>query len=426
MVSLPDKYHLSGADHFFCMLNSSEKQHEQDLMKIQMLLHFEDLESAKPLLDAITTSPFVFWANNITLEKGTLFSTSFWKFHDNGNQAIVDPIEVDDQKGIPVELLTQPIHLNKDIPLQFKLIRFASGKVAILIAWHHLLMDGRGAGMLIRHLSGEIPFDEKVFFKDITTKVSWFKRIRNLYEMKRAMAEYTKPIAVLPIISSEHTFQRIQHTFSVQETTTIQLTAQKMGVRFGLNLFYLAVCINRLQPFFSNSNLPLMIPVPYDGRKRGEIGPVCSNQIHFVFYKVKQEQCASLKQLVADLNQQMKAQLAADLPRKYNLLLDTMRYFPLALYRKMALKSGKHQSSSFLYSSAGESDRDLTNVSALAVKNIDLIPPFSVHPGITFSFSQVNQAVKMNITFNSAYLKEKDVMRIKSEIVSCLLGNEGD
>ena len=92
----------------------------------------------------------------------------------------------------------------------------------------------------------------------------------------------------------------------------------------------------------------------------------------------------------------------------------------------MALKSGKHQSSSFLYSSAGESDRDLTNVSVLAVKNIDLIPPFSVHPGITFSFSQVNQAVKMNITYNSAYLNEIDVLRIKSEIVSCLLGNEDD
>lgn len=422
-MTLPKKVHLTGADNFLLMLDSATKDDASDLMNIRMLLQFDSLEKVQAMLDSIQTSPFVHWAFNLQLHKGGMFSTPYWKYIDSGRQPVVNEIVLAEDQLITEELLTKPIHLFQDPPLEFKLIQNSTTKVGLLISWHHLFMDGRGAGMLIRHLSGDLSFDASLFFRTKTQKASIIQRIKNLYEMKRVMAAYTNPIAVFSQKNTSNSLHWQTHTFSLEESTCIQNQAVKNGAKLGLNLYFLATCAFVIHRFLPATDRPLLIPVPYDGRKRGEIGPLCSNQIHFVFYKLEQQDLTSISSIVAALNHQLKTQIAAELPKKYNLLLDTMRYFPQGVFRKMALKAGKSNSSSFLYSSAGEANWDLANVASAAIEDILLIPPFSVHPGITFSFSQVNQLIKLNITYNAFYLSHEDIEKIKSEVVNCLLGN---
>ena len=423
-MTLPKKIHLTGADNFFLMLDSASKDDAPDLMNIRMLLQFDSLEKAQSILDSIQTSPFIHWACNLQLHKGKMFSTPYWKYIDSGREPLLNEVLLAENQLITEELLIQPIHILQDPPLDFKLINYNTSKVGLLISWHHLFMDGRGAGMLIRHLSGDLSFNASQFFKTKTLKASIIQRIKNLYEMKRVMAAYTNPIAVFPQKKSSNSLHWQTHTFSFEESKCIQNQAVKNGAKLGLNLYFLASCAFVIHRFLPASNLPLLIPVPYDGRKRGELGPLCSNQIHFVFYKLEQQELTSISTIVAALNHQLKTQIATELPKKYNLLLDTMRYFPQVVFRKMALKAGKSQSSSFLYSSAGEANWDLANITSAAIEDILLIPPFSVHPGITFSFSQVNELVKLNITYNTLYLSHLDIEKIKTEVVNCLLGNE--
>jgi hypothetical protein len=122
-MTLPKKVHLTGADNFFLMLDCATKEDASDLMNIRMLLQFDSLEKVQAMLDSIQTSPFVHWAFNLQLHKGGMFSTPYWKYIDSGRQPVVNKVVLAEDQLITEELLTQPIHILQDPPLEFKLIQ---------------------------------------------------------------------------------------------------------------------------------------------------------------------------------------------------------------------------------------------------------------------------------------------------------------
>lgn len=428
--SFPEKVYLSGADCFHLMLEVNAKKYQTGNNVIRIVFYFSNADSTKTIIDNIHLSPIIYWMCNIKLVRGFAFQKPFWKFRPLGNSISIQEHLCSADQEIPDILLSRSISIEQNCLIEFDLIKYDSGKTAFVVSWHHLLMDGRGSGILLRHLNHAANLDQSgsnAFFPKTEQTHSVKDHIKNLFEVKRFIEKSSKaPIAT--VLSKkekgDNAFKIKTLHFSEEETRQIDENAKKNGARFGANIFLIASCthlINRINSSRKNKNT-IWLPVPYDGRKRGGNGPVISNCISFLFYRIEQSQLTSIKQTVDCISRQMAEQLKNEMPKKYNLLLDLMRYLPLKLYHYLTTRSSKGVVSSFLYSSAGEDMWDMNTLMEDPLEDILILPPLIYPPGVTFSFLRYNNSLKMNIVYSENSLNSVDLESINEDIHTILLG----
>lgn len=288
--------------------------------------------------------------------------------------------------------------------------------------------------MLIRHLAGQIPFDKENcadFFPPKEKKVSFYQYVRNMYKVKHFIQRSSKaPIASIAsnckIDINENAFDLKTICFTEEETELIDINAAKNGARFGANNFLIAACANVVNSINIKRGTQgvVWVPIPYDGRKRGGIGPIVTNCISFLFYRFEKEHFGSVEATVKRINEQMAEQLKMEMPKKYNLLLDMMRHIPLGLYRFLTTNSSKGAISSFLFSSAGEGKWDMNNLMEHPFSDVLIVPPFTFPPGITFSFLRHEDCLKMNIVHNEKCIDATEIAFIETELRSILLHSQ--
>lgn len=429
--SFPEKVYLSGADCFHLMLEVNAQKYQTGNNVIRIVFYFENEDSPLEVINNIRQSPVIFWMCNITLINGFALQKPYWKYTPSGNTIHITEHRSSTNRQIPDDILHRNISVQQDCLIEFDLIRYDSGKAALVLSWHHLLMDGRGSGILLRHLNHVHDLDSiklAEFFPKPKEAPSIFRQLKNLIEVKRFIEKSSKaPIAsvVSQKEKGDNTFKIKTLHFNKTETELIDLNAKKNGARFGANIFLIAGCahiIHQLNLSRKNENT-IWLPVPYDGRRRGGNGPVITNCISFLFYRLELSQLVTVKATVDSINQQMAEQLKNELPKKYNLLLDLMRHFPLKLYHYLTTRSSKGVVSSFLYSSAGEDMWDMNTLIEKPVEDILILPPLIYPPGITFSFLRHNNSLKMNIVYSENSLNDVDLELITNSVKTILLGN---
>ena len=427
----PEKVYLSGADCFFLMLEENAKKHQIGNNVIRICLYFNEKKEADFLLKSIEQSPLIHWLCNIELVKEHFYNKPYWKYTNKGKSIPFKTQLVELEKTIPKELLNRGIQLGNNSMIECDSLNYPSGAVAVVLSWHHILMDGRGSGMLIRHLVGQIPFNEETyadFFPSKEKKVSVYHYVRNMYKVKSFVQRSSRsPIASIvkncKATGKDNTFGLRTISFSEEETKLIDLNATTNGARFGANNFLIAACAHAIYSVnMKRGNIgAVWVPIPYDGRKRGGIGPIVTNCISFLFYRFEKEHFNSVSATIKTINEQMAEQLKIEMPRKYNLLLDMMRHIPLGLYSFLTSYSSKGAVSSFLFSSAGEGKWDMNNLMEHPFSDILIIPPFTFPPGITFSFLRNDNCLKMNIIYSEKCVDENELEFIESLLCSRLV-----
>jgi hypothetical protein len=288
-------------------------------------------------------------------------------------------------------------------------------------------MDGRGSGHFIRGL-----FDEKIewkhFFPKKEKEPSLYAYIRNMYKVKRFIQHSSRfPIGAVRKWNTQQAEKHprskfFSHSFTSEETKRIDEKALASGSRFGSANFLLACCTVAVHRLRKEKGVQgdLWIPVPYDGRKRGGVGPLISNQIAFLFYRLTSVELGSVDESVRSIHNQMMEQLKMDMPQKYNQLLDMMRYIPLSLYRYLTTKSSEGRVASFLFSSAGQDKWDISNLTNDHIKSIQLIPPATVPPGLTFNFLRNENCLTLNILWSTAVLNDQECEELKQVMLQLM------
>lgn len=312
-LKFPQKIYLSGADCFHLMLEINSKKHISSNNVIRIIFHFDDEASVDPIINNIKLSPLITWLCNINLVKGVLFQKPYWKYKNIGNKITINNHFCDTDKFIPNEILNRKINIHSDCPIEFDVIKYASKKVALIISWHHIIMDGRGSGMLMQHLNNQTPVTNKLFsefFPNHKTKTSLFQYIKNMYEVKAFIEKSSKaPIASVSKgnISSTAAFKTKTILFNTLETEKIDSNSKKNGARFGSNIFLMSCCAHIVHEINLLRQSPgtIWIPIPQDGRKRGGFGPIISNCISFLFYRLTVSDLTSVKQTVQSINHQL-------------------------------------------------------------------------------------------------------------------------
>lgn len=422
MVKLPNKLELNGADCFHLLLEDFNEPNDTSNNVVRMLVSIKSSEELEKLILAIENSEITQWIAQLYLKRKPLKVPNWVRDPESPKLTVIRH----ENHLTFNKVKYKPINVNKDQLIRFDVLN-SGNEFKLLFSWHHIIMDGRGAGFLIQHLTSQEPIskidDSYIYRYPVETK-SFKKRFRRMFDVKHFVEEMLEDSLEAPKVKNPDAegFHHEVISFDYDQSKIIEKNASEAGCRFGINMFQLACCFLTYKKVTS-TNKKLWVPVPYDGRKRGDLGPIIGNHISFLFYKIEPDKINNLKEAVASLNEQMNDQLKRDIPSKYNDMLSLMRKFPLWFNKWATTRASRGRISSFLYSSSGQGYWDTKRFHS-SFEDLILIPPFSNDPGITFTFSRFNDTIKLNIAACKTKFDNNKLSLIIDTLQTYLLGSE--
>jgi len=431
-TSLPEKVFLTGSDCFHLVLDKHARTHQAGGNTMRIVFYFNQKLDAERIRKALGLSPLIHWLCNIQLRQGSLFSPPFWQYRDKGNEIRVIEHQHAETGAIPAIILERDIPLDAERFIEGDLIDYPNNQSVLVLSWNHILMDGKGIGMLIQHLNdlgGGKPMQPvESFFPAPEKKTGLISPISNMYRVKAFIeASSREPISSVASRNAKsiNGFKNSILRFTGLETKQINENAVQNGARFGANLYYLSCCIQAVNQINKKRKKEgaMWIPVPYDGRLRGSLGPVISNTVAFLFYRIPPAELASVKQTLSSLSAQMTEQIKNQMPVKYSRLLNLMRHIPLGLYYFLVNKRGRGSFASFLYSSTGENFNQVKTLFGETVEHLSIFPSPTFPPGLTFSFLKHRDALNINMAYSPDIINPGELGTIEIELRNLLLEN---
>ena len=429
-AELPGKVILSGADCFHLVLDKHAKKHGAGGNVMRKVFYFNNSLSFEKISSILKSSPVIYWLCNIKLVQGSLFSLPYWKYTDQGNEIILLEHHAQIENEIPQSILSRDITIESTRFIEADLVHYPSGGCAFVLSWNHILLDAKGTTLLFEHLnqlSENKPQNTGIFFPAKEKKTSIGTYISNMYKVKKFVQTSSKPpVSSVATVANKtndgRTLTRII-SFTEAETAKINELAFKSGSRFGPTLYFVACCSHTIHLLNQQRNKAgdIWLPVPYDGRLRGATGPLISNCVSFLFYRIPKNELQNVPQTVKCLSTQMTAQIKDGIPQKYTMFLNMMRHIPLWLYYFLISRTGKGVFASFLYTSTGDNFNDLRSLFGEPIRNINMIPALTFPPGLTFVFLKHDEALNINIAYSPGIISDNELHLIEQKIKEILL-----
>lgn len=426
----PEKVILSGADCFHLVLDKHAKKHGAGGNVMRKVFYFDSKLSFQKIDLILKSSAVIHWLCNIKLVHGNLFQLPYWKYTGLQKEIIVLEHHAIVENEIPQAILSRDITIESERFIEADLVHYPSGGSAFVLSWNHILLDAKGTTLLFEHLeqlNGNHSMNDGTFFPGREKKTGLLTYISNMYKVKKFVQSSSRPpvssVANGKISGTTSNLATKVISFTADETKIISANAFKTGSRFGPTLYFIACCSHVIHSINKQRNKAgdIWLPVPYDGRLRGASGPLISNCVSFLFYRLHQSELNTITDTVKALQEQMKAQIRDGIPQRYTMFLNMMRYVPLWLYYFLISRTGKGVFASFLYTSTGDNFNKLHSLFGEPVKNINMIPALTFPPGLTFVFLKHDEALNINIAYSPEIISNNELILIEERLRDLLL-----
>lgn len=429
---LPEKVILSGADCFHLVLDKHAQKHGVGGNVMRKVFYFDKPLSSEKIHALLKRSPVIYWLCNIKLDEGLLFQLPCWRFTDKGNEITLHTHSVSVENEVPLVILSRDINIRSERFIEADLVNYPSGTCAFVLSWNHILLDAKGTTLLFEHLNNlyeDSPEDFNLFFPRKEKKAGIITHVRNMYKVKAFIQNSARPpvrsLAEKKIKSEEGITAAKIISFNTAETKKINENAFTTGSRFGPTLYLIACCSHVVDQLSRQKNKSgdLWLPVPYDGRLKGATGPLISNCVSFLFYRIPPNELSCITKTVRHLNVQMISQIKDGFPQKYTMFLNMMRHVPLWLYYFLVSKTGKGVFASFLYTSTGDKFNNLNSLFGEPVRGINMIPALTFPPGLTFVFLKHDDRLSINIAYSPDIISKQDLAFVEQQLKQILPGD---
>lgn len=446
-LSLPGKIPLTGSDCFLFALSHHLKNPGKSFHACRLVIDLDGFLSLDQLRFAVNKCEVLNWLNNLHWHRGFPWSAPQW-IHNGIMREI--PLE-EHVRRIPepghIEFLPESI-LQREWPdhspgLAFDLIRNPPGSSTVVMSWHHALMDARGADFLLHYLNTdspektEVPGDffvsqkRPIFHERIHHGLDLLHKIQFARKSLFHITRVSQPrIAFLShTLSPQDGWENLFHVISFDEAQTREIDSrcEQLGAGFNKGLFCLGAVIHALHTVLtSRSQAPAayVVPVPHDLRRRGCRGPVFSNHVTFLFFRVEHEEASSLKAIYSILLRQMKDQIAHCLPQSFETVMDMFRSIPFCVYSRLIKGPTKGRMASFFFSDAGDILSLRDHFLGAPVQGITHLPPALYPPGLTIIFTRFKKRLSATLSFIKGCMEEEDMDRLKESLRTALVSGD--
>jgi hypothetical protein len=398
------------------------------------------------LRQRVAASPIFNWLGRVHMIRLLPFFPPLWR-------AAARPVEVlhehqgngasgDIPASLPPALLERPLRAGGSPALALDLVGHADGTAHLVFSWNHALMDVHGAELLLRHLHEGTEATDRQEDGDLVnpgqTSFSLLRHWRNfprrVMTARGSLALINKTCGepLLSLLPSPRPLKGCRNhfrvcSFSEEDTARIDAHGQRLNADFRRSLFFLAASLRALHAVVVGRGGELgayLVPVPHDLRWRGARGPIFSNQLSFLFYRIEPRLAANLTDTIGELTRQLMDQVRNRTPESFLAAMEMFKVMPLDLYIHRLGQPTRGKFASFFFTDAGETCAGMHELLGARVTAVTHFAPASRPPGLTVVFSRFRRQLTAVLSWVDDCLGPEEANALERGLRAALLGPE--
>jgi hypothetical protein len=404
MADLPRQVRLAAGDYFMHGQDFRMRRAGLPGNVCRVVLRMEAGLDVNLLRERVTASPILDWLARVRIVRPLSVLPPLWRataesrpfFHEHNEPAGVS----DGPESLPPAVLGRELYASRGPALALDLVRHKDDTQSLVLSWNHALMDARGAEFIFRHLHADDTAKETSALENTISPEqrngglsSWWRSMKSapgsVEWLHRSGAE---PLfTLLPPARPSGPSRNLSRVllFSNEEMARMDDRCQRLNAVFRRSNFYLAASIRALHTIATqrgNTTGAYLVPVPHDMRRRGASGPIFSNHLSILFYRIEPRQAVNLSEIISELTRQMMDQIRDRFPECCMAALDMFKPLPLGFYLHQLGKPTRGKFATFCFSDSGETCAGISNLIGGRIQSVTHLVPTWRPPGLTVLF----------------------------------------
>ena len=170
-----------------------------------------------------------------------------------------------------------------------------------------------------------------------------------------------------------------------------------------------------------NKDGAYLVPVPHDTRRRGASGPIFSNHLSILFYRIEPRQCGKLGDILGELSRQMTNQIRDRFPECCMAALEMFKPLPLSFYVRRLGKPTRGKFATFCFSDSGETCAGMTDFLGGRILEVTHLVPTWRPPGLTVVFLSFGGRLSALLSWVDDCLSSAEVEGLERDLRAALL-----
>lgn len=442
MPDLPRDIRLAAGDYFMHGQDRRMRQAGLPGNVCRVTLRLDGGLDIELLRQRVATSPILDWLARVRIGRWLPVLPAFWRagtrprafFYEHD----VPEITGDGPGLLPRAVLERDLHADRGPALALDLVRHADNSRQLVLSWNHALLDAAGAELILRHLNGvgaakgtptiENLIDPKQMCGGLA---AWWRNVK----LAHGSVEWLNKSGSEPLFSLLPAGRKLgpRHnqfrflSFSEEETCRIDARCERFNAGFRRSHFYLAASLRALHAVATrrgNKEGAYLVPVPHDTRRRGANGPVFSNHLSILFYRIEARQAVNLSEILGELSRQMTDQIRTRFPECCMAALDMFKPLPLGFYVHHLGKPTRGKFASFCFSDSGETCAGIGKMMGGRIQEVIHQVPTWRPPGLTVVFWSFNGRPCAQLSWVDDCLSVAEADLLERGLRSALLDEE--
>jgi hypothetical protein len=442
MPPLPRQIRLAAGDYFMHGQDRRMRRYGLPGNVCRVALRLDGGLDAELLRRRVADSPILNWLARVRIVRSLPLMPPRWEaatepktiFHEH-NGAAANGAE---PGSLPPAVVGRDLHAAEGPSLALDLVSHADGSKHFVISWNHALMDARGAEFILRHLNAGDGVKDAPTMDNLINPAQqqWnLSKWWNSVKLARGSMAWLRKSGSAPLFSlmpGPHPVgacrgQQRLISFTEVETARIDARCQSLNAGFRRSQLYLASSIRALHTVAQargNKDGAYLVPVPHDMRRRGTNGPIFSNQLSILFYRIEPRQAASLTETITELTRQMMNQIRDRFPEACMAALDMFKPLPLDYYVRHLGQPTRGTFASLCFSDSGETCAGMSDMLGGQITEVTHLVPTWRPPGLTVLFWSFSGRPRVLLSWVDDCLSSSEASTLEQGLRSALLEEE--
>ena len=350
--------------------------------------------------------------------------------------------EHNDQNGVanqpwllPQVVAGRELHASRGPGLAFDVMRHADGTSHLFLSWNHTCLDARGLDFLLNHLNADETTKTAPNIQNFISPkqrgsglAGWWPNVKQAHGSVEWLNESgAEPLFSLlppgprPALCRNH--YRLIY-FTGEETARIDARCQQFNCGFRRSHFYLAASLRALHTVAvrrGNQDGAYLIPVPHDTRRHGASGPIFSNHLSILFYRIEPKIAGSLTGILGELSRQMTNQIRDKFPESCMAALGMFKPLPLGFYVNHLGKPTRGKFATFSFSDSGETCAGMKELWGGKILEVTHLVPAWRPPGLMVVFLRFGNRLSLQISWVDDCMTLAEANRMERGVRQALL-----
>jgi hypothetical protein len=339
-------------------------------------------------------------------------------------------VEINDVTDRLERCMVEPLATDGiDFKARLDVIERCDGSALVAFSWSHLLIDGKGAELLLAEIGRlcdgiDLPCDVK---EPPPIILRWSEKLQR----KKAAVTHLENLAKVgaPSLSGPRPRAGRGHywnlTLSLEDSMRMMKRVEGLVGSLFPMAFYVACTARAHDRVFRHRGLAprgYVASVPVQTRKRGARGPLFHNHVSIFFFCAQRKQLGTIEACATAMKQQFADMMRARLDESFLAVLDLMMRLPSWLFMRVVRWQFKGEIASFYHSHTGAFAPELLEFAGGQVVNGYHLPCFAVPPGTGLFFCERSGRVNVTLAWREGCLSAEERRLMMGQAMEDLFG----